>query len=69
VIDGTPEWKELPKVNKKDESTVATLTYTQRNFDLDDLLAPPEHVLTGVRFRVLGNHINLEIQVLTLIFS
>jgi hypothetical protein len=50
-------------VNKKDDTKVAVLTYTQRSFDLDDLLAPPEHVLTGARFRMLGNHINLEIQV------
>lgn len=53
----------VPKLNKKDEKKVITLEYTRRSFDLDDLIAPKDHVVTGARFRVLGGHINLEIQV------
>lgn len=35
------------------------LDWFQRAIDLDDLIAPPGHVLTGVRFRNLGGHLNL----------
>jgi hypothetical protein len=38
------------------------LEYTRRSFDLDDLITPKDHVVTGVKFRVLGGHINLEVQ-------
>ncbi|XP_046993207.1 uncharacterized protein LOC124605512 isoform X1 [Schistocerca americana] len=50
-----------PKVeNGKDYKT---LSWEQRAIDLDDLEAPPGHVLTGVRFRPVGTHLNLEIMV------
>lgn len=39
-----------------------TMSWEQRSVDLDDLIAPPSHVLTGVRFRILGKHLNLEIR-------
>lgn len=39
------------------------LSYEDRNIDLDQLTAPIEHVVTGVKFRMLGSHINLEMQV------
>ncbi|XP_066975576.1 uncharacterized protein [Macrobrachium rosenbergii] len=39
------------------------LSYEDRNIDLDQLSAPEAHVVTGVRFRMLGSHINLEMQV------
>lgn len=35
------------------------LDWLQRSIDLDDLIAPPGHVLTGVSFRNLGGHLNL----------
>ena len=41
----------------------ATLRYEERALDLDDLVAPEGHVITGLRFRKLGGHINLEAQV------
>lgn len=46
-----------------------TLSWEQRAIDLDDLEAPPGHVLTGVRFRPVGTHLNLEIMVSPFNFS
>lgn len=40
-----------------------TLTWDKRAIDLDDLMAPKDHVVTGFRFRVIGSHLNLEIRV------
>ncbi|XP_068201294.1 uncharacterized protein [Palaemon carinicauda] len=39
------------------------LSYEDRNIDLDQLSAPEAHVVTGIKFRMLGSHINLEMQV------
>lgn len=40
----------------------AALRYEERALDLDDLVAPKGHVITGLRFRKLGGHLNLEAQ-------
>ncbi|XP_059609555.1 uncharacterized protein LOC132256957 isoform X2 [Phlebotomus argentipes] len=40
-----------------------TMEWNRRAIDLDDLLANPGHVVTGVRFRIFGARINLEIRV------
>lgn len=40
-----------------------TLSWDKRSIDLDDLIAPSSHVVTGMRFRVVGTHLNLEIRV------
>ena len=40
----------------------ATLRYEERSLDLDDLTAPDGHVVTGVRLRKIGGHLNLEVQ-------
>lgn len=37
------------------------MDYEQRAIDLDDVTAPPGYVLTGVRFRRIGSHLNTEI--------
>ncbi|XP_059475453.1 uncharacterized protein LOC132196671 [Neocloeon triangulifer] len=37
------------------------MDYEQRAIDLDDLVAPPGYVLTGIRFRRIGTHLNAEI--------
>ena len=42
------------------------MTYEQRSIDIDQLQAPASHVITGVRFRNLGGHLNLEARVTTL---
>lgn len=39
------------------------LSYEERSIDLDRLLAPDDHVVTGVRFRMLGSHVNFEVQI------
>jgi len=62
VSEGTTEWKPLVPLSKKDDTKVAVLEYLRRSIDLDDLISPKDHVVTGVKFRVLGGHINLEIQ-------
>ncbi|KAM3962598.1 uncharacterized protein ACR2FA_003224 [Aphomia sociella] len=39
-----------------------TLTYERRSIDLDELDSPLGHVLTGVRFRMIGSHLHFEIR-------
>lgn len=44
-------------------SKVMMMTYEQRAVDLDKLRAPPNHVITGIKLRNLGGHLNLEARV------
>lgn len=46
-----------------------TLSWDKRAIDLDDLIAPASHVVTGVRFRTVGTHLNFEIRVTELNFA
>ncbi|CRK92910.1 CLUMA_CG006339, isoform A [Clunio marinus] len=46
-----------------------TLAWDRREVDLDDLTAPVGHVVTGVKFRVVGRHLNLEMRVSEINFS
>lgn len=62
VKDGSTHWQPLPPINKRNKTQAVQLDYTRRAFDLDDLLVPQHHVVTGIKFRALGNHVNLEIQ-------
>ena len=39
------------------------MNYEKRSLDIDQLQAPASHVITGVRFRNLGGHLNLEARV------
>lgn len=39
------------------------LTWEKRAMDLDDLVADAGHVVTGVRFKEIGSHLNFEIYV------
>lgn len=39
-----------------------TMAWDKRAIDLDDVIVPASHVVTGVRFRVVGTHLNLEIR-------
>jgi hypothetical protein len=41
------------------------MTYEERSLDTDIVEAQPGHVITGVRLRKLGGHLNLEIRVST----
>lgn len=40
-----------------------TMIYEARSIDLDLVEAPVGHVVTGVRLRKLGGHLNLEVRV------
>ena len=44
------------------------MNYEKRSIDIDRLNAPLNHVITGVRFRNLGGHLNLEARVSKLRF-
>ncbi|XP_069695090.1 uncharacterized protein [Periplaneta americana] len=55
--------------NVSDGKDYHTLRWRERAIDLDDLVAPEGYVLTGVRFRLLRTHLNLEIMVTPLNFS
>ncbi|XP_049278930.1 uncharacterized protein LOC125761642 isoform X1 [Anopheles funestus] len=46
-----------------------TLSYDRRAVDLDDVHVHPGYVLTGVRFRTLGAHLNLEIRMTEMNFT
>ncbi|XP_046744712.1 uncharacterized protein LOC124410410 isoform X1 [Diprion similis] len=66
TIGNVTEWKPVEKFsiydNGVNEGTdFLTLSWHQRAIDLDDLKAPPGHLMTGVKFRKLGAHVNLEI--------
>ncbi|KAG0714946.1 hypothetical protein GWK47_013061 [Chionoecetes opilio] len=39
------------------------LSFEDRSIDFDRLEGPKEHVVTGVRFRMLGSHLNLEVKI------
>jgi len=65
VDETTKAWKEptsLSEENLTNNPKIFTMSYEQRAMDLDTLSAPEGHVLTGLKFRKLGGHLNLEIQ-------
>ena len=53
----------------KNTKNVFTMSYEQRAMDMDTLEAPEGHVLTGVKLRNIGGHLNLEIQVTPMEFT
>lgn len=62
------QWKPVPAYKLLDRGIRNTVDYhtmgwDKRAIDLDDLHAPVNHVVTGVRFRVLGSHLNMEIRI------
>ena len=66
IREETREWKPAPEVSIKrsvEDKDYMKMSYEQRAFDTDRLEAPPGHVITGVRMRNIGGHINLEAQV------
>ncbi|XP_012541397.2 uncharacterized protein LOC105839550 isoform X2 [Monomorium pharaonis] len=40
-----------------------TIIWEQRALDLDDLTSSQDHLLTGIRFRMVGSRLNLEIKI------
>ncbi|XP_043462570.1 uncharacterized protein LOC122498746 isoform X1 [Leptopilina heterotoma] len=39
-----------------------TISWERRGVDLDDLVPPADHLLTGLKFKLLGSNLNLEIR-------
>ena len=73
IDDKEREWvqaKEFDVDNPdfRDGKDYFMMTYEERSLDTDLLEAQPGHVITGVRLRKLGGHLNLEIRVSTLIY-
>ena len=69
IDESSREWVKPLEIRETDvnrlaanTSAVFTMSYEQRAVDLDSLKAPPGQVLTGVKLRRLGGHLNLEIQ-------
>ena len=63
----TLSWKKIDNFTILDEDVRAgrdyhTIMWEKRAIDLDDLEAPGDHLLTGLRFRLVGTHLNLEIR-------
>ena len=56
-------------MSTEDRQNVHEMTYEARALDLDILDAPPGHVITGLRFRLLGGHVNLEAQITPINFK
>ncbi|XP_014222967.1 uncharacterized protein LOC106649836 isoform X1 [Trichogramma pretiosum] len=62
----TVAWKKIDNYTIIDDDVKAgidyhTIMWEKRAVDLDDLEAPSDHLLTGLRFRTIGAHLNLEI--------
>lgn len=68
VNASTLNWKSMSEYKLLDRGIrngldYHTMSWDKRAIDLDDLIAPVNHVVTGVRMRVIGTHLNLEIRV------
>ena len=66
ILEETKGWKEtanLSESNLTHSSLVYTMSYEQRAMDLDTLSAPEGYVLTGLKLRNIGSHLNMEIRV------
>lgn len=69
AINGSSlDWKSVPAYKLTDRGIRNTVDYhtmgwDKRAIDLDELHAPVNHVVTGIRFRVLGSHLNMEIRI------
>uniref|UniRef100_A0A8D9BA48 Uncharacterized protein n=1 Tax=Cacopsylla melanoneura TaxID=428564 RepID=A0A8D9BA48_9HEMI len=64
----TAEWVPVSKIDVGDNKRTVEgldyhkMTYEKRALDLDDVILPAKYLVTGVQFRMLGSHLNLEIQ-------
>jgi hypothetical protein len=68
VNQSTTRWRPISDYTLLDKSLredvdYHTVNYENRSIDLDDIMAPVSHVVTGVRFRMKGSHINFEIRI------
>ncbi|XP_058127430.1 uncharacterized protein LOC131269123 [Anopheles coustani] len=74
IQNDTIEWVTPARFSPLDrgirsEKDYHTLTYEKRAIDLDDIRVSAGYVLTGVRFRLLGSHLNLEIRMTEMNFT
>ena len=69
INDTNRSWTEAENLNVDDKANVYEMFYENRALDLDLLEAPPGHVITGVRLRKLGVHLNLEARVTPINFK
>ncbi|XP_050438388.1 uncharacterized protein LOC126844318 isoform X2 [Adelges cooleyi] len=70
INESTRRWVDLPvpgftyqNVTLRDGVDYHTLSYTSRAIDLDNVMAPKNMVVTGVKFRMIGPHLNIETRV------
>ncbi|KAK2580573.1 hypothetical protein KPH14_007697 [Odynerus spinipes] len=49
--------------NVKNGIDYHTIVWEKRAIDLDDLIPPQDHLLTGIKFRMIGARLNLEIMI------
>jgi len=72
VDEKSKTWKDPPEISAQNltaSSMVYTMSYEQRAVDLDSLSAPEGYVLTGLKLRNIGGHLNMEIMVNPIQFS
>jgi hypothetical protein len=68
VNESQRKWLSAPALDVshpdyRDGKDYMTMSYEERSLDTDIVEALPGHVVTGVRLRKLGGHINLEVRV------
>ncbi|KAG7154049.1 hypothetical protein Hamer_G020378 [Homarus americanus] len=68
VNSSTVEWVDVEPISIISTAYIEgihykKLSFENRSIDLDRLVSVGDHVVTGVRFRMLGSHINLEVQI------
>ncbi|XP_012216013.1 uncharacterized protein orion isoform X1 [Linepithema humile] len=68
INTSTIEWQPIDDFSVMDSNVKSGIDYhklvwERRALDLDDLTSPQDHLLTGIRFRMVGSRLNLEIMV------
>jgi len=72
IDESTREWKEPDPISEEsliNNSDIFTMYYEKRALDLDSLSAPEGYVLTGLKLRSIGGHLNLEVQATPIEFA
>lgn len=74
IDNSTLEWVQPDDYNILSPNVRAKVDYNVMNhdnriMDLDDVLLQPPYVVTGVRFRMLGTHMNLEVRMTDMDFG
>lgn len=65
IIADTVQWKNMPVFKITDKNVTSgvdyhTLDYLKRAIDLSEVIGKPGQVVTGLRFVLVGGHLNLE---------